>query len=207
MPKNLNIDFSDAKQDRSKRTLEDLLQAAYLIVEEADPSAFTSRSLAGKAGYSLGTLSKRLGSVENVFFWAIQQGRKNKFLELANSFAQFDPKLPVQDFVKTIVDQAFAGIGSVNPKVIRFYDDRYTRKNGLPADFFNYIDVMVDPYLKVCQRDQTNTFRKIDRDEALLIFRAGLTFLERPFAQGDPIAGTEKHRQLSVDVFTRLLAK
>jgi len=207
MPKNLDIDFSDAKQDRSKRTLEDLLQAAYEIVEDADPNAFTSRSLASKAGYSLGTLSKRLGSVENVFFWAIQQGRKIKFLELAKSFSQFDPNLPVQDFVKTIVDQCLAGISSVSPKVMRYYDDRYTRKNGLPADFFGYIDVVIDPYLEVCQRDQTNTFKKIDRDEVILIFRAGLTILERPFAEGDPIAGTKKHRQVAIDAMTRLLSK
>ena len=207
MSKDLGIDFSDAKQDRAKKTLEDLLQAAYEIVEDADPAAFTSRSLAGKAGYSLGTLSKRLGSVENVFFWAIQQGRKNKFLELANSFSKFDPKLSVQDFVKIMVDQSFAGIGQVSPKVMRYYDDRYTRKNGLPADFFSYIDAIIDPYLEVCQRDQTNTFRQIDRDEALLIFRATLTLLERPFAQGDPIAGTEKHRQITVNAITRMLAK
>ena len=207
MPKNLDIDFSDAKQDRSKKTLEDLLQAAYEIVQDADPNAFTSRSLASKAGYSLGTLSKRLGSVENVFFWAIQQGRKIKFLELAKSFSQFDPNLPVQDFVKTIVDQGLAGISSVSPKVMRYYDDRYTRKNGLPADFFGYIDVVIDPYLEVCQRDQTNTFRKIDRDEVILIFRAGLTILERPFAEGDSIAGTKKHRQVAIDAMTRLLSK
>jgi hypothetical protein len=48
MPKNLEIDFSDTKQDRAKKTLDDLMQAAYAIVEEADPAAFTSRSLAGK---------------------------------------------------------------------------------------------------------------------------------------------------------------
>jgi hypothetical protein len=207
MPKDLEIDFSDAKQERAKKTLDDLMQAAYAIVEEANPAEFTSRSLAGKAGYSLGTLSKRLGSIENVFFWAIQKGRKNKFLELANSFSKFDPKLSVQDFVKSMVDQSFAGISQVSPKVMRYYDDRYTRKNGLPADFFSYIDVMIDPYLEVCQRDQTNTFRKMDREEALLIFRALLTLLERPFAQGDLIAGTEKHRQVTVNAITRMLAR
>jgi hypothetical protein len=207
MPKDLEIDFSDAKQERAKKTLDDLMQAAYAIVEEANPAEFTSRSLAGKAGYSLGTLSKRLGSIENVFFWAIQKGRKNKFLELANSFSKFDPKLSVQDFVKSMVDQSFAGISQVSPKVMRYYDDRYTRKNGLPADFFSYIDVMIDPYLEVCQRDQTNTFRKMDREEALLIFRAILTLLERPFAQGDLIAGTEKHRQVTVNAITRMLAR
>jgi len=58
MPKNLKIDFSNSKQDRAKKTLEDLIQAASELVEDADPAAFTSRTLAARAGYSLGTLSK-----------------------------------------------------------------------------------------------------------------------------------------------------
>jgi len=207
MPKNLEIDFSDAKQDRAKRTLDDLMQAAYAIVEEADPAAFTSRSLAGKAGYSLGTLSKRLGSVENVFFWAIQKGREIKINEVAKDMDQFDPSLTVQDFVETFVAKAFSGINAVTPSVMRFYDQRFTKKNGLSTDYFDYVDVLVDPYQRLCQKNTSNTFRVIPHDEARLIFKAILTFVERPFANGDPIMGTAEHRRIAIEVITRMLAK
>ena len=207
MSKNNEIDFSDAKQDRSKKTLDDILQAAYEIVESADPAIFTSRALADKAGYALGTLNKRLGPIENVFFWAIQKGRQIKFQEIASSFSRFDPRLTVEDFVKTMVDQSIAGIGHVSPKVMRYYDVRFTRKNGLPADYFDYIDVLVEPYLEVCRKDQTNTFRKIERDEAWLLFRTILTLLERPFAQLDPIAGTAEHHRIAVETCIRILGK
>ena len=207
MPKNLEIDFSDAKQDRAKKTLDDLMQAAYAIVEEADPAAFTSRSLAGKAGYSLGTLSKRLGSVENVFFWAIQKGRELKFNEVAKDMDQFDPHLTVQDFVEVFVDKAFSGINAVTPSVMRFYDQRFTKKNGLSTDYFDYIDVLVEPYQRLCQKNTSNTFRVISQDEARMIFKAILTFVERPFANGDPIMGTAEHRRIAIEVITRMLAK
>ena len=207
MPKNLDIDFSDAKQDRSKRTLEDLLQAAYEIVEDADPNAFTSRSLASKAGYSLGTLSKRLGSVENVFFWAIQKGREIKFNELVKEMDQFDPYLTIQDFVETFVDKSFSGINAVTPSVMRFYDHRFTKKNGLSTDYFDYIDVLIEPYQQLCLKNTSNTFRILPLDEAKLIFKAILTFVERPFANGDAIMGTEEHRRIAVEVITRMLAK
>jgi len=46
MQPNNRIDFLDAHQDRSKRTLDDLLEAAYSIVDAADPNAFNSRNLA-----------------------------------------------------------------------------------------------------------------------------------------------------------------
>ncbi|MEA9603571.1 MULTISPECIES: TetR/AcrR family transcriptional regulator [unclassified Polynucleobacter] len=207
MSKNLEIDFSDAKQDRSKKTLDDLLQAAYAIVEEADPAAFTSRSLAGKAGYSLGTLSKRLGSVENVFFWAIQKGRKGKFNQVAKDMDQLDPKLNVREFVEVFVDKSFSGINVVTPSVMRFYDQRFTKKNGLSPDYFDYVDVLVEPYQRMCLRNESNTFRVISQDEARLIFKAILTFVERPFANGDPIMGTAEHRRIAVEVITRMLAK
>jgi len=207
MPKNLEIDFSDAKQDRAKKTLDDLLQAAYAIVEEADPAAFTSRSLAGKAGYSLGTLSKRLGSIENVFFWAIQKGREIKFNALAKEMDQFDRHFTVQEFVETFVDKAFSGINTVTPAVMRFYDNRFTKKNGLSTDYFDYIDVLIQPYQQMCLENESNTFRIISQDEARLIFKAILTFVERPFANGDPIMGTAEHRRIAVEVITRMLAK
>ena len=207
MAKNLEIDFSDTKQDRAKKTLDDLMQAAYAIVEEADPAAFTSRSLAGKAGYSLGTLSKRLGSVENVFFWAIQKGREIKFNEVAREMDQVDPSLTVQDFVETFVDKSFSGINAVTPAVMRFYDQRFTKKNGLSTDYFDYIDVLIQPYQQMWLKNESNTFRIISQDEARLIFKAILTFVERPFANGDPIMGTAEHRRIAVEVITRMLAK
>ena len=207
MPKNSGIDFSDAKQDRAKKTLDDLLQAAYEIVEEADPAEFTSRSLAGKAGYSLGTLSKRLGSVENVFFWAIQKGRKLKFNGLAKEITQLDPKLTVQEFVEAIVDKSFSGINIVTPSVMRFYDQRFTKRNGLSPDYFDYVDVLVDPYQQMCLKNQSNTFRIISQDEAKFIFRAILTLVERPFADGDPIMGTPEHRRIAIESIARMLEK
>jgi len=201
------IDFSDVKQERSKRTLEDLMQAAFEIVESGNPTEFTSRNLAGKAGYALGTLTKRLGSVENIFFWAIQKGRNLEFEKVADSFLQSNPDLSVQDFVEWFVGIAISTIYKVNPKVIRFYDYRYTKKNGLPADFFDYSDLLIDPYLEMCRTNKSNTFRALSKDEARFIFKAILALLERPIANGDPFAGTSEHRRICIDLITRMLAK
>ena len=138
MPNNLEINFSDPKQDRSKKTLDDLLEAAYEIVEAADTAKFTSRTLASKAGYSLGTLSQRLGSVEDVFFWAIQRGRKNKLNAYINAMEQFDTQLPIRVFLDKYVDIAFGNMNIVTSKVMRYYDQRFTLKYGLTPNYFEY---------------------------------------------------------------------
>jgi hypothetical protein len=207
MHKNLKIDFSDVKQDRSQKTLDDLLQAAYEIVEAANTKSFTSRSLASKAGYSLGTLSQRLGSVEDVFFWAIQKGREIKLKDYAEEVSRFDPKLTIQDFVGSFIDKAFNSIGIVGAPVMRFYDERFTKKYGLTTDYFDYINVVADAYFEMHTRNETNTFRILSLDEIRLIFKASLFLIERPFAAEDPIAGSEEHRRIAITAVTGMLAK
>jgi len=207
MPNNLKINFSDPKQDRSKKTLDDLLQAAFEIVEDADTAKFTSRTLASKSGYSLGTLSQRLGSIEDVFFWAIQKGRETKLNAFIEAMEQFDTQLPIQVFLEKFVDIAFSNMNAVTSKVMRFYDQRLSLKYGLTADYFDYIDVLIEPYLALCQKNETNTFRVLSSEEARFIFKCVIMLGERPFANEDPIAGTEQHRKILIANLIRLLAK
>ena len=207
MPKNIDIDFSSTKQDRSKKTLDELIEAAYAIVEREDPQAFTSRALAKKSGYALGTLNKRLGPIENVFLWVIQKGRDKKFQEAVSFISKHSPKLSVQHFVEGLVDFCFAQVNIVNPKVMQFYDQRFTLKYGLTANYFDYVDVLVEPYIEMVRKNETNTFKKMSPNEAKLNLRAMLILTERPFAEGNPIAGTAEHRKIAVEACTRLLQK
>jgi len=205
MPKNNEIDFSDAKQDRSKRTLDELIEAAYTIVETEDPESFTSRSLAKKSGYALGTLNKRLGPIENVFLWVIQKGRDKKFQEVVSFIANYSPNSNVHQFAEGLVDLGFSLVNIVNPKVMQFYDQRFTLKYGLTANYFDYVDVLAEPYTEMSNKNETNTFKKMSYNEAKLNFRAILILTERPFAEGNPIAGTAEHRKIAVEACTRLL--
>ncbi|MEI6146817.1 MAG: hypothetical protein WCP66_10400, partial [Methylococcales bacterium] len=201
------IDFLSAKQDRSKKTLDELIEAAYAIVEQEDPQAFTSRVLAKKSGYALGTLNKRLGPIENVFLWVIQKGRDKKFHEVVSFISNHSPKLNVQNFVEGLVDLCFSLVKIVNPKVMQFYDQRFTLKYGLTANYFEYVDVLVEPYIEMSSKNETGTFKKMSYNEAKLIFRAMLILAERPFAECNPIAGTAEHRKIAVEACTRLLQK
>jgi hypothetical protein len=199
--------FAESKQDRSLQTMADILQAAEQLTAEGDPELFTSRSLAQKSGYALGTLVRRLGSVENVFLWAIKKGRDRLLNEFALSVARFDSDITIQKFAEKVVDTAFFNVQNVNPKVMRFFEARITKREGLTADYFLYMDCFAEPYLESIQKNTSNTFRQMTKDEATLILRQ-LTFLiERPFIEGNPIAGTAEHRRIAIDAITRLLGK
>ena len=199
--------FAESKQERSLKTMADILQAAEQLTIEANPEQFTSRTLAQRSGYALGTLVRRLGSVENVFLWAIKKGRNTLLNELAVKIARFDSNASIQQFSVDMVDTAFTKIQKVNPKVMRFFENRITKRDGLPADYFSYWDCFVEPFLESAQRNTTDTFRQMTKDEATLVIRHLCILVERPFIEDNPIAGTAEHRRIAIESITRLLGK
>ena len=204
MPKNTEIAFSEAKQDRSKKTLDDLFVAAHAIVETSDPENFTSRMLSKKSGYSLGTLNKRLTSVDKIFLWAIKKGQQKHLEKMVKLIDGFDSTLPLRDLLGELVDSAFSGINQVNPYVIRYFDDRIKRYNS-SHNQNHFPDALVEPFLAAIKRDQTDTFRKISQDELRLILRTTSIFIERPFVESDHFAGSEEHRRMALENLVRLL--
>jgi hypothetical protein len=207
MNPNSEIPFAESKQDRSQKTLEDILQAAERIVEEANPELFTSRSLSQKSGYALGTLVRRLSSIENVFLWAAKKGRDKKFEEIALAIVQIDEDVSIEPFAEDMVDEIFFSIQKINPAVMRFFESRYTKMNGLTHDYFSYTDCLVEPYLEACSKNKTNTFRKLSKNEAALLLKQLCFLVERPFMEDNPIAGTEEHRKVTKEAIIRLLGK
>ena len=201
------IPFAESKQNRSQKTLEDILQAAESIVEEANPELFTSRSLSQKSGYALGTLVRRLSSIENVFLWAAKKGRDKKFEEIALAIVQIDEDISIEPFAGDIVDEIFSSIQKINPAVMRFFESRYTKMNGLTHDYFSYTDCLVEPYLEASSKNKTNTFRKLSKNEAALLLKQLCFLVERPFMEENPIAGTEEHRKVTKEAIVRLLGK
>jgi hypothetical protein len=201
------VPFAESKQERSLNTLTDILAAAEEIVADANPDLFTSRTLSKRSGYALGTLVRRLNSVENVFLWAVKKSRDQKFKEFSISITQFDPKTPIDAFAENMVDTAFSGIERVNPAVMRFFENRITKINGLTPEYFTYIDSLVEPYLVAASKNQTDTFRVLSNSEASLLVRQICLLVERPFVEGNPIAGTQDHRRIAIDMIIRLLGK
>ena len=206
MPDRIKIEFAQSKQDRSKQTLDDILEAASNLIEQADPDLFTSRMLAVESGYSLGTLNKRLISVENVFIWLIEQGQK-KHIKIATQIIEdFDPTLPARVLIESLIDTFFNVMKKINPKVIRYYEHRMALKIGFHEDF-DRIDAVVKPFLAASQANTTNTFRQLNETEMRLVLRSALFFIERPFVYGDPISGTPEHRRIAIENSVRLLGK
>jgi len=207
MPKNIIIEFPEAKQRRSKQTLDEILQAAFDLVDQANPNKFTSRALSARSGYALSTLCDRLGIIENAFLWVIKQGQTQHLGNLAQKFREFDDHLPLQSFMEVMIDCSFEKIKQVNPRVIRYYEDCLAKQQALSSESYHYSDIMAQPYVETALRNQTDTFRHISVDEAILLFRSALTIVERPFVELNPIAGSEEHRRIAISTLVQMFGK
>ena len=206
MPDRIKIEFAQSKQDRSKQTLDDILEAASNLIEQADPDLFTSRILAAESGYSLGTLNKRLISIENIFIWLIEQGQKKHIKTATRIIEDFDPALPLQVLVETITDLFFSIMKKVNPKVVRYYEHKMAIKIGFHEDF-DRADALVKPFLAASQNDTSHTFRQMSEIEMRLVLRSLVYLVERPYVYDDPIAGTVEHRRIAIETIVRMLGQ
>lgn len=203
--KKLKIRFNDTSQARSKKTLDDLLEAAEKIAASGNPALFDARTLSKESGYSLGSLVKRLGKIDSVFIYAIALGRSKQISEIEKKLDALDPHVEPKQFVEALTDLAFKGIEKVNPGVIRYYENRALNRSGNLAAVYSYTDEIIDPLLRLIGSNQSGKFRKIDRNEARYICRAMFLFIERPYVEGDQIAGTSAHRKIVIDNISRLL--
>ena len=205
--KKLKIRFNDVRQERARKTLEDILQAAEEIVEEGDESALDARNLSRKSGYALGSLVNRLGAIENVFLYAIAKARTGHIKEIANKLKSLGVKATCREVSETIANESILRIKKVNPAVIRFYEKRALARAGSPAEVYCYTDEIIDPLLDLIDINKTQSFRKLSRCEAKYVCRAMFLFVDRPFVEDDPIAGTEEHKRLIVENLSRLLSR
>jgi hypothetical protein len=206
MSDKISIAFQEPKQDRSKKTLDDILEAASNLIDQADPELFTSRILAEESGYSLGTLNKRLISVENAFLWLIKKGQERHVKDISQFISAFDPDLPLQIFVEKLVDAVFTIIKRINPAVIRYYEHRVSLRMGF-IENYDRADALVKPLQEASRSNKTGTFREMSDTELRIILRAALSLAERPFVYSDPVAGTREHREIAVRNITLMLGR
>lgn len=207
MPKDTKIDFLEAKQGRSKQTLNDLIDSANDLVNTKDLKQFNARSLSTKSGYALGTLNKRLGSIDNIFLWAIEKGRDKKIKLVINFLDQFDPLMPIEVFAEKLIDLTFDQIGKVGPSVMRYYVNKCAKRDGFSINENSYAEELLEPYIKMINANQTNTFKKVSKNEMRLLLRCSQSLVEKPFIFNDEIAGTDEHRRISKEMIVRIYGK
>ncbi len=203
---NLGVKFCKTEQARSENALENLIAAATKIVNDGEVSGFTARNLAKVSGYSLGSLVKRLGKVENIFLYAIAYNRSQHIQKIAEQVENFGKDKTVAQLSEFVVDLSLNRMAIVGAPIIRYYESRAMGRTNNVGNIYAYTDEMIPSLSKIIRENTTGTFRKISSYEIKYIARLIFQILERPLAENDPIAGTEQHREMAIKVISSLLS-
>ena len=147
----------------------------------------------------------RLGIIENVFLYAIAKGRSRHLSDIAKVLHNLGVGVECKRLCRVLAEESVSRIERINPGVIRFYENRAMGRAETIEEIFCYTDEIIDPLLDIISANQSKTFRKLTRSEAKYICRAMFLFVDRPFVESDPIAGTEEHIKIIADNLERLL--
>lgn len=205
--KRLGIKFTQSKQPRSRKALLNLIEAAAYLVDTGDASNLNARQLSKVSGYSLGTLVKRLGKIENVFLRAIAYGREQQIKFCCAQAESFEVNKTASEFAEFVVNLAIDRIANVvGPSIIRYYESRALGRVSSIADIDSYTDELVPTLMNVIMRNKSGTFRPLSPYEARYAAKTFFLVVERPFVENDPSAGTDEHRQMATKHVSSLLS-
>lgn len=194
--KNIGVKFAESKQSRSQESLNNLIEAAEKIVESGDASNLNARQLSKISGYSLGSLVQRLGKVENVFLHTIAYGREKHIKACCAQAEAFDVNKTASEFAEFMVNLSIDTINNiVGPSIVRYYESRALGRVSTIGDIHAYTDEIIPTVMKVSENNKTGTFRQLSLYEAKYVARAIFLFIERPFVENDPLAGSDEHRR------------
>lgn len=165
--KKIGVKFSDTKQGRSELAIQNLVEAAEQLIASGEAARLTARDLSSASGYSLGTLVKRLGKVENVFLHAIAYGREKHIHAICTQAESRCGNITVAEFAEFLVDTGLHAMQNiVGPSIIRYYESRALGRVNSLADVHAYTDDAVPTVMKIIAKDQTGTFRQMSPFEA-----------------------------------------
>lgn len=194
----IGVKFSESKQSRSQDAIKNLIEAAEKIVLTGDAANLNARQLSKKSGYSLGSLVQRLGKVENVFLYTIAYGREKHIKDCCIQAEAFDVNKTASEFAEYMVNLSIDAINNiVGPSIIRYYENRALGRVSTLGDIHSYTDEIIPTLMKVIEKNKSGTFRELSSYEAKYVARAIFLFIERPFAENDPLAGSTEHRSMA----------
>jgi AcrR family transcriptional regulator len=106
--KSANRPRRQAKQERSRETVEALLEAAARVLQERGYAGATTNRIAEVAGASVGTLYEYFANKEAIYDALIEQ--EIEALVAAIASEEFDPNAPIQETLSRLIKLAMAAM-------------------------------------------------------------------------------------------------
>lgn len=200
-------DFQPPKQLRAKKTLQDIIESAEMLIQSSDTDSVTTEKLSAHSGYSVGGIFHYFKKRDDIFVYVFMLRRQKKFAEIAEMIRAHSQQADITSFITTVVDASVGEFNKYRLKILQFMLRTYFKRAQNPLNFDALSYTLVNDWMNAINQDQTNTFAHMDQEELVINMRALIIAIRTPFFENNPIAGTEKHKMIAIRLGVKLFGK
>lgn len=197
------------QQERASTTADVIVEAAIRALEEnsGDLDRISSKSLAQKSGFSVGSLYRYFTDKEHLFskVWLFFISRLHQ--DLVSKVDAFPDDGSVRQLMMVILDHYFDSLSKRNPQRMIKIFRLCIRSLPDPENLAKPIDVLIEPLIRAQIRNQTGSMRLLDENELRIFLRGAQAMVISDFLEQNPFFGTQSHRRLMLDSMVRLFQK
>lgn len=197
------------QQERASTTADVIVEAAIRALEEnsGDLDRISSKSLAQKSGFSVGSLYRYFTDKEHLFskVWLFFISRLHQ--DLVSKVDAFPDDGSVRQLMMVILDHYFDSLSKRNPQRMIKIFRLCIRSLPDPENLAKPIDVLIEPLIRAQIRNQTGSMRLLDENELRIFLRGAQAMVRSDFLEQNPFFGTQSHRRLMLDSMVRLFQK
>lgn len=191
-------------QARSEKACRDIAQAVSELSADNDPAALSARAISVRSGYSIGAIYHHFSSVERLLLRMLEGRRRDALDALTAMLREAPPDTVGQTLFGELIDLCFAVYRRPPRRVLTHVLRLQIKHAEHQGELAGSIDALARPLAEALRRNRSGTVRPVAEDEARLALRAIQTLIRSPFAEGDPTAGDQRHRDLTVDACLRM---
>jgi AcrR family transcriptional regulator len=200
MPKNEDV------TDKKTAAIDAVLEATALLAKEKFPTVPTTRDVAKRSGYGIGTIYRYFPSIGGVINKVVIKRQTEAMRAIANVVDRHSPNEKLDSLVDQVVQMCFASFQSFNPDLVRFVFNLALKHEEKPEALNRVVDHIVPIFCAVQSRDQTGSFKKLSQKETIYAMRTAVFLIRTPLLEGSDFFGTLEHKRLVKTHFMALFS-
>ena len=196
------------KKESTANTVDTIVEAAILAIEESGGlDTISSRKLAQKSGFSVGSIYRYFKDKDHLFskVWLFFITRLHG--SLVPKINSFPATGTLRQLMMVIVDHYFNDLSRRKPsRGIPLYR-MFIKASVDPENMAKPIDVLIEPLMNAQKINKTDTMKIMDENEVRIYLRGALAMVRSDFLEGNPYFGTPSHQRVVLEALVRLFQK
>ena len=199
--------FVTPKQERAKKAIDDIELAIELLSKNFNLEGITARDISDRSGYALGTIFHHFKKLDKIFIYLFLARRKRAYEKVIEIMEKHPSDQPLIVLLSDVINFLMDEMLRVDRKNFIFTVRLLLNRSKNPQLMNTQIDVLIPYWMNANQQDKTNTVLNYSEDELRLRLRAIQSIVRSPFLEENALAGTAKHREMSLNLALQIFSQ